>query len=75
MDCIKFVKEIMELIDISVAKELENIDRRTLSYNRIYKCNNPSPYQWPRKYGKKVKDSVKNKNWELRRYQPEVIND
>lgn len=63
----------MELLDISAAKTIT--DRRILGYNRMYECKNPSPYQWPRKYGKKVKDSVKNKNWELRKYNPEVIND
>lgn len=27
-------------------------------------------YQWPRFYGKLVKDSIKAKHWELRKYLP-----
>lgn len=62
----------MELLDISAAKRIT--DRRLLG-NKLYKIKEPSPYQWPRKYGMKVKDSVRNKTWELRKYKPEVIND
>lgn len=65
----------MELLDISITKSLEGVDRRTLNYNRIYKCRNPSPYQWPRMYGKRINQSIKDKTWELREYGPTVIND
>lgn len=62
-----------EIVNISISdnfpKDKRYIRRTTGSMGKT------GPDQWPRLYGKPVKDCVKAKNWELRKYYPQVIGD
>lgn len=54
-----------KLLDISIKKEKIRPKGRPSNYGDSF-------LKWPRKYGKKIEDAVKDKNWELRNYLPKV---
>jgi hypothetical protein len=60
------------LKDISVSSSPKNRMGWPKGRPNLGRVKNPSPYTWPRLYGKEVKESIKNKCWELRKYLPSI---
>ena len=53
------------ILNVSIYDSFPEDGRRnTRPKVRGCQCGNKSPFQWPRKYGKKT-DSIVDKNWEL----------
>lgn len=60
-----------KILNISIVnsfpEDKRKIGRSTGSSDKV------APEQWPRLYGRSIKQSIKAKCWELRNYAPKVI--